>query len=552
MRCKNGNYKWVRDRGMVVSRDAGGKPLRMIGTHTDIDGYKRTEARIAHLNKLYRALSACNMAIVYCRTREELFARICEVVVEEGGMAMAWVGLLDEASGRIVPTVWHGQGTDYLDGIEVTAAADDPHGRGPTGTAVRENRPAGFENFASNPATAPWHARGARFGWRHSAAVPICRDGRPIGALTFYTTTGDWFDQEMMRLMQEMANDLGFALDKLDAEQEAATYQRTLRESEERYRLLVEQSIAGAIIFQNGQIIYANPRMAQILGYPAAEDIVGRSPQSLVAPKDLDQAVDVLQQLVDGRLKHINLSLTMLRKDGTTTEVGITGLATVYQAHPAVIGLLQDISDKQVAEEQIRRYARQLEHTFIQTVRLTTTLSEMRDPYTSGHEQRVAEIAVAIGREMGLDDNRLEGLRIGGYLHDVGKVSVPIEILVKPTHLTDSEYALVKAHPQAGYEVLKNVDFPWPVAQIALQHHERIDGSGYPQGLRGEAILLEARIVAVADVVESMASHRPYRPGLGLDKALAEVEHGSGTAYDAEVVAACLRLFREKGFVIPD
>jgi putative nucleotidyltransferase with HDIG domain len=232
-------------------------------------------------------------------------------------------------------------------------------------------------------------------------------------------------------------------------------------------------------------------------------------------------------------------------------EIGVSSVVAVYQSRPAIIGLLQDISDKKVVEDQIRRYAQQLEHTFIQTVALATTLSEMRDPYTAGHEQRVAAISVEIGREMGLDENQLEGLRIGGYLHDVGKLSVPIEILVKPSKLTENEYLLIKGHPQAGYDVLKGVDFPWPVAKIALQHHERIDGSGYPQGLKGDEIILEARIAAVADVIESMASHRPYRPGLGIDAALAEIERGRGTAYDAQVVAACLRLFRDKGYVIP-
>jgi len=175
----------------------------------------------------------------------------------------------------------------------------------------------------------------------------------------------------------------------------------------------------------------------------------------------------------------------------------------------------------------------------------------MRDPYTAGHERRVAELAVAIGAELGFDTHRQEGLRVAGHLHDVGKMAVPVELLVKPTRLSAAEFELVKAHPQAGYEILKDVEFPWPVAQVALQHHERVDGGGYPQGLQGNAILLEARIVAVADVVESMASHRPYRPGLGIDKALAEIERGRGSAYDAQVVDACLRLFCGKGYVIP-
>ena len=163
----------------------------------------------------------------------------------------------------------------------------------------------------------------------------------------------------------------------------------------------------------------------------------------------------------------------------------------------------------------------------------------------------LAEIAVAIGAELGFDTRRLEGLRVAGYLHDIGKITIPSEILSKPGKLTSVELQLIRQHSQASYDVLKAVKFPWPVAEIALQHHERIDGSGYPQGLKGEAILLEARIMAVADTVEAMSSHRPYRAGLGIDRALAEVERGRGTAYDPAVADACLKLFREKGYAIP-
>ena len=200
----------------------------------------------------------------------------------------------------------------------------------------------------------------------------------------------------------------------------------------------------------------------------------------------------------------------------------------------------------------MQRYASQLEQLLMQTVGLATSISEMRDPYTAGHERRVAQIAEAIGRELGLDADRLEGLRIGGYLHDVGKIRVPTEILSKPGRLNDNEYRLIQQHARDGFELLKDVAFPWPVAQMALQHHERWDGSGYPQGLKGEAILPEARILAVADVIESMASHRPYRPAIGLEAALAEIEAGSGSRYDPAVVTACLRLFHEKDFCLPD
>jgi len=173
---------------------------------------------------------------------------------------------------------------------------------------------------------------------------------------------------------------------------------------------------------------------------------------------------------------------------------------------------------------------------------------EARDPYTAGHQQRVARLACAIACDMALGGDEDEGIRLGGMIHDIGKIHLPAEILSKPGRLSDMEFALVKSHTRVGYDILKDIDFPWPVADIAHQHHERLDGSGYPQGLRGDEICLEARIVAVADVVEAMSSHRPYRPALGIDAALKEIEARRGIWFDPEAVDACLRLFRKKGF----
>jgi putative nucleotidyltransferase with HDIG domain len=173
---------------------------------------------------------------------------------------------------------------------------------------------------------------------------------------------------------------------------------------------------------------------------------------------------------------------------------------------------------------------------------------EIRDPYTFGHQRRVTHLATAIAKEMALSPDQIEGIAVAGNLHDIGKINVPSEILNKPGKLSDIEFALIKSHPQAGYEIVKDIEFPWPVAEVLLQHHERMNGSGYPRGLAGGDILLEARIMAVADVVEAMASHRPYRPTLGIDKALEEIVQNKGILYDPDVVDACLKLFKEKGF----
>jgi len=327
--------------------------------------------------------------------------------------------------------------------------------------------------------------------------------------------------------------------------------QESQRAAEEQFRGLVEQSIAGIYIVQDRKLAYVNPRFAEIFGYDSANEMIGLSQLSLVAEKDRATIVENVRRQIEGEIRSVTYNFTGLRKDGSTVELGTHGAAATYLGRPAIIGMLQDISEKQRAEEQIKRYVTQLETAFMQTVEVATALSEMRDPYTAGHERRVAEIAVAISAELGFDARRQEGLRVAGYLHDVGKIMIPSEILSKPGRLSAAEFTLIKGHAQASYDVLKGVEFPWPVADVALQHHERIDGSGYPQGLKGDAILLEARILAVADVVEAMSSHRPYRPGLGIEKALAEIERGRGTAYDPEIVDVCLKLFRDKGYAIP-
>jgi len=171
---------------------------------------------------------------------------------------------------------------------------------------------------------------------------------------------------------------------------------------------------------------------------------------------------------------------------------------------------------------------------------------EMKDPHTAGHQRRVAGLACVIAKDMGLSDEKIAGICMAGMVHDVGKINVPAEVLSKAGSLNGTEFDLIKMHPQDGYNVLKEIEFPWPVAQIVLQHHERMDGSGYPQGLKGDDILLEARILAVADVVEAMSSHRPYRPALGIDKAMEEIRKNKGKLYDPDVVASCLRVCSEK------
>jgi PAS domain S-box-containing protein/putative nucleotidyltransferase with HDIG domain len=545
------NGKIIRSRAAPVY-DAQGEYLHSIHILEDITERKANETKIQRLTQFYAALSQCNEAIVRCTSEAELFSQICHIAVQFAGMKMAWVGLVDEASKRVKPVAFYGEGTEYLEGIQISTSSDEPAGRGPAGTAIREGSLFWIQDFLHDPLTSPWHERGERFGWGAAASLPLRCNGIVIGAFSLYSGSVNAFDEEVRELLAEMATDISFALDNFAREAERKRSEQELAESELRFRGVVEQSLAGIYIIQNGRFVYVNPRFAEIFGYDSPSELIGVEPTSLVSEQDRGIVAENMRSRLEDEAHGVSHGfITAVRKDGSLIEVGLHGARATHGGRPAIIGMMQDVSEKKRAEEQIQRYVKQLEDSFMRTIEVATTLIEMRDPYTAGHEKRVALIAVAIGTEMGLDTQRIEGLRVGGYIHDIGKITIPVEILTKPSKLSEIEYMMIKGHPQAGYDILKNVDFPWPVADIAYQHHERMDGSGYPQGLKGEEILLEARITAVADVVEAMSTHRPYRPGLGIDKALAEIERGRGSSYDPQVADACLLLFREKGFVLP-
>ncbi|MDD2388445.1 MAG: PAS domain S-box protein [Desulfobacterales bacterium] len=271
---------------------------------------------------------------------------------------------------------------------------------------------------------------------------------------------------------------------------------------------------------------------------------------SIVHPDDLPRVgAEVEQYSYEGR-SEFTQEYRIFTKSGemrwidsrTWVRRGPDGSVTHYQ------GIIIDITERKRVEEKLLRSLESLRKAIGTTIQVMVAAVETRDPYTAGHQNRSADLARAIATEMGLPRERIEGIRIAGSIHDIGKMSVPAEILSKPIKLKALEFALIKEHAGKGFEMLKDVESPWPLAEIVYQHHERMDGSGYPRHLKGEEILIEARILAVADVVEAMASHRPYRPAIGLNAALAEIENNKGKLYDADAVNACLKLFNEKGY----
>jgi PAS domain S-box-containing protein/putative nucleotidyltransferase with HDIG domain len=284
--------------------------------------------------------------------------------------------------------------------------------------------------------------------------------------------------------------------------------------------------------------------MRQLLPDPAKK-FIGQIVRTLKVPKSISVPL-IVEDKVIGVLSVQSDDLT--EDDIPAITAFANQMAAAWRKARLMQELKRSLAEVKRAQEELQQSYVKLQRTLEGTVHTLVSAIEMRDPYTAGHQRRVTQLACAIAKEMGLPQEQIEGLRMAGLIHDLGKITVPAEILSRPGPLSDLEYSIIKAHAQIGHDILKTTEFPCPVAQIVLQHHERMDGSGYPQGLLGEEIILEARILGVADVVEAMASHRPYRPARGLDKALEEISQNNGVLYDPEVVDACLKLFTEKGF----
>jgi PAS domain S-box-containing protein len=375
------------------------------------------------IDRALKAISAVNIAMIQAEKEEDLLQNVCQKIVEVGGYNLVGVVYLQADQQQTVKlAAYAGTNHGYVAQLNITLQ-DPQRGQGPTATAIRTGQPVVSRDFEKNDTIKPWLEDALRQGFKSSMSIPLLADNKAFGALIVYSSEIGRFDRDEEKLLNEIGNDLSYAIMSM------------------RNRI-----------------------------------------EKIQTAEELEKSLEKMKRI-----------------------------------------LLQEVSS------------------------LGTALNA-KDPYTAGHQKKVVRLATAIAEEIGLSKDQIEGLAVAGNLHDIGKICVPSEILNKPGKLTDIEFAMIKTHSQAGYEIVKDIEFPWPVAEVILQTHERMNGSGYPRGLTGEDILVEARIMAVADVVEAMASHRPYRPALGIDAALEEIVQNRGILYDPEVVDACLKLFREKKF----
>ncbi len=319
--------------------------------------------------------------------------------------------------------------------------------------------------------------------------------------------------------------------------------------SESNFRHSLDDSPLGVrVVTLNGETIYANKAILDIYGYDNIDEMRNTPLNKRYTPESYAEYQKRNEKRLKGERGPSEYNVSIVTKNGEVRHLHVLRKDIVWNGKKHYQVIYQDITDRRKAEEKLSQTLENLRQSIKATIQVLGMASEARDPYTAGHHKRVSNLARAIAVEKRLSQDIVEGIRMAGSIHDIGKLSVPGEILSKPTKLTDLEFSLIKEHSQSGYEMLKHVESPWPLAQIVQQHHERMDGTGYPQNLKGNEILIEARIIAVADVVEAMASHRPYRPALGIEAALDEIEKNKGILYDENVVDTCLSLFRDKGY----
>jgi len=320
--------------------------------------------------------------------------------------------------------------------------------------------------------------------------------------------------------------------------------------ADDRFRALVETT-SDIIWEMNSKAVYTyiSPQVYDTLGY-APEEVLGRTPFDFVPLQEARRLTKTIMAAISSDQPFRAVQVPNLHKNGQTVLLETSGVP-FHDNHGNPFGyrgIHRDVTQRRAADQQVHQTIKKLESTVESVIEAISLTVEMRDHYTAGHQKRVNQLACAIAREMHLSIEEVQIIRVAGLLHDFGKIFVPTEILIKPGKLNDLEFSLIKSHPQSGYNVLKNIEFPWPIANIIVQHHERMDGSGYPSHLRGEEIAAEARILAVADVVEAMTFHRAYRPALGLDTALKEINKNKFTLYDAKVAEACLDAFLDRSF----
>ncbi|MGA9049723.1 MAG: HD domain-containing phosphohydrolase [Dehalococcoidia bacterium] len=526
--------------------DDQGEVEAIANISTDMTDKKRAENDLRRVARALKTLSECNQSVLHADTELSLIEDICRKIVDVGEYRLAWVGYAeDNINKSIRPLASYGNMTVSPDSINLVWTENEP-GHTPAGLAIRTGTTCVVTDIGHSQTFDAWRRMAVENGCASAVAFPLINQ-KAFGALVIYSPEIVAFDEEEVGLLKELADDLAYGITAIRTRNQRREAEKMIESNEIYYRSLIESSTDLVnVLDADGTVRYASPSSVELLGYPP-EEVLGMNLADFMHTDDILVASDALSQLssnaagliVEVRLRHKDGHWVTFSSRGRLLPDIRPGMRVVINSH--------DISARLQAQKDLSESYNKLQTNLSKTIDLLVAITEKRDPYTAGHQKRVTDLACAIAREMGLADSRVSAISMAGTIHDLGKINVPADLLNKPGKLSNMEFAVVKIHPDTAFDIIKVVDFPAPIADIVHQHHERMDGSGYPLGLHGEEILLESRILAVADVVEAMASHRPYRPALGLDKALEEIKGNKGGLYDEDVVNTCLRVF-DRGF----
>ncbi len=526
LKHKDGTYVWIETEATLLTRE--GKPYAIQGIARDITERKQQE-KLQY--SIYRIADAAHQA----EKLDDLFVSIHNIISYLMPAKNFYIALYDRTLDQISFPY-------FVDQLE-----DKPgvrrSGRGLTEYVIRTGKPL----LASKEMMDELVQEGEiEIIGRNSVdwlGVPLVTKTGTIGVLALQSY------EDKVRFTSKNVFILRFVSEQIAMSIERKMAEDALAESERKYKSITENVHVG--IYRNtadpeGRFIEINPAIVRILGYQNRNELMKtRVIDHYCNPEDRSHMREKL--IRQGAIKDEELFLR--RKDGGTFIASVSAIG-VKDDNGSIVyydGVLEDITERRNAEQKLRESYEKLRRVLNGTVHALASTTEKRDPYTAGHQQRVAQLACAIAQEMSMSVSDIEGIRVAGIVHDIGKIYVAAEILNKPITLKDIEMELIKTHCQAGYEILRTVDFPWPVAETVLQHHEKMDGSGYPRGLKSNAIMMSARILAVADVVEAMVSHRPYRSALSMEEAIDEITENRNRLYDTAVVDACIRVFN-KGF----
>jgi PAS domain S-box-containing protein len=582
----------------VPEVDESGAVVSVLGLATDITDRRDAEQLLLRLNRELRALSECNQVLLRAADESCLLQDICQIISDIAGYRMAWVGYAEQdADMSIRPVAWAGENSGYVEQAKLSWSDSVEHGRGPAGIAIRSGTNYYVQDFSTDVHMEPWRAAAIQRGYRSGIALPLKDDREQVfGVLLIYSAEPNAITPSEIRLLEELANDLAFGIvtlrtreERRRAEGELLRINRFLLTLSRCNEILIHASDEQALLQQMCRIVIEVGEFAMAwIGYVdngivhkmaqfgAQADAYLGTATLMTGEENGEQCRPALRAAQTGEIQVIQdmTQAECSQWQARALDYGyrsaialplmaganVIGTFNIYASDSGGFGtqevtLLSEMAnDIGYGIETLRvrhdhqQFVERLQASMESTIQALASAVELRDPYTAGHQRRVAQLSVAVSRSMGWTEEQTQVVYLAGVVHDIGKIAVPAEILSKPGRLSETEMMLVREHASAGYDILRPVDFPWPIAQIVLQHHERMDGSGYPQGLQGDAILPEARILAVCDVVEAMTTHRPYRPGLGFDVALQEIESGRGTAFDPEVVDACVRVIRDERF----